>query len=137
VGILKGNQMGTRSLTFVYEGNKPILNMYRQFDGYRTGHGRDLADFIDGMVIVNGFSSNDTRKIANGMGCFAAQLVANFKDGAGGFYIHPVDEDNCGQDYDYHIYEDHIHVHSFADEIFNGTWEEFVAWARSEEGENV
>ena len=37
--------MGTRSLTFVYdENNTPVLNMYRQFDGYPSGHGAELAE---------------------------------------------------------------------------------------------
>ena len=38
--------MGTRSLTFVYEGDKPFVNMYRQFDGYPSGHGQEL-ELID------------------------------------------------------------------------------------------
>jgi hypothetical protein len=38
--------MGTRSLTFVYEENKPVVNMYRQYDGYIEGHGRELAEFL-------------------------------------------------------------------------------------------
>ena len=42
--------MGTRSLTFVYEKygqvQKPVVNMYRQFDGYPTGHGAELAEFL-------------------------------------------------------------------------------------------
>ena len=40
----------------------------------------------------------------NGMGCLAASLIANFKQSPGGFYIHPVSQKNCGQDYEYHIY---------------------------------
>jgi hypothetical protein len=39
----------------------------------------------------------------NGMGCLAAQMVANFKDGAGSFYLYPVTTTDCGQDYEYHI----------------------------------
>ena len=34
--------MGTRSLTYVYDDysvNTPIMCMYRQHDGYPTGHG--------------------------------------------------------------------------------------------------
>ena len=31
--------MGTRSLTYVYENEAPIICMYRQFDGYPSGHG--------------------------------------------------------------------------------------------------
>ena len=33
--------------------------MYRQFDGYPSGHGVELAQFLAGMVIVNGFQSDD------------------------------------------------------------------------------
>ena len=46
--------MGTRSLTFVYEKygqiQKPVVNMYRQFDGYPTGHG-DRGEFEDDCVV--------------------------------------------------------------------------------------
>jgi hypothetical protein len=39
------------------------------------------------------------------MGCLAAQMVAHFKDSVGGFYIHSVDATECGQDYEYHVYQ--------------------------------
>ena len=98
--------MGTRSLTFVYEkyGDKqmPIINMYRQFDGYPSGHGAELAEFLNGFRIVNGYSGNPV-KTANGMGCLSAQLVANFKKNIGQFYLHLTDARDCGQDYEYHI----------------------------------
>lgn len=96
--------MGTRSLTFVYHGKKPIINMYRQYDGYPSGHGADLVDFLAKGKLVNGIGA-DTR-VFNGMGCLAAQLVTNFKDGAGNIYLYPVTSKDCGQDYEYHIYED-------------------------------
>lgn len=74
--------MGTRSNTVVRDGRQVVAVMYRQYDGYLTGHGRDLLDFLTGFEIVNGF--NDThrevgKKVANGAGCFAAQLVTHFK----------------------------------------------------------
>ena len=76
--------MGTRSLTFVYNDNVRVMCMYRQFDGYPSGHGAELATFLGGFdAIVNGMQLNETRKIANGMGCLAAQLVSNFKVDAG------------------------------------------------------
>jgi hypothetical protein len=96
--------MGTRALTFVYDGNKPIVNLYRQYDGYPTGHGRELAEFLNGFTIVNGIGAETTR-VANGMGCLAAQVVAHFKESVGGFYIHSVDATECGQDYEYHVYQ--------------------------------
>ena len=105
--------MGTRSLTFVYDGQEPIINMYRQYDGYPTGHGAELAEFLAPFTLVNGLGINETRKVANGMGCLAAQLVANFKDGAGGFYLYPTSAVDCGQDYEYHIFDN---VLTFLDE---------------------
>jgi hypothetical protein len=103
--------MGTRSLTFVYDGQEPIINMYRQYDGYPTGHGAELAEFLAPFTLVNGLGINETRKVANGMGCLAAQLVANFKDGAGGFYLYPTSAVDCGQDYEYHIYNKDNELH--------------------------
>ena len=98
--------MGTRALTFVYdEYNKPLINLYRQYDGYPSGHGAELAEFLSGFHITNGISSGETRRTANGMGCLAAQVVAHFKDSVGGFYIHSVDVTECGQDYEYHVYQ--------------------------------
>ena len=99
--------MGTRSLTIVYdESKRPILNLYRQYDGYPSGHGAELAEFLGQFAaITNGISLGETRKTANGMGCLAAQLVAHFKDSVGGFYIHSVEATDCGQDYEYHVYQ--------------------------------
>jgi hypothetical protein len=125
--------MGTRSLTFVYDDNRKVLCMYRQFDGYPSGHGRELATFLNGFVdVVNGIRIGDTRKIANGMGCLAAQLVANFKlvpeNGVGGFYLYPTNSKDCGQEYEYHVYIDKVVVKETYDNnktIFTGTWAEF------------
>ena len=97
--------MGTRALTFVYEGDKPLVNLYRQYDGYPTGHGAELAQFLSEFHITNGISPSETRRTANGMGCLAAQVVAFFKESVGGFYIHSVDATECGQDYEYHVYQ--------------------------------
>jgi hypothetical protein len=98
--------MGTRALTFVYdEYNKPLVNLYRQYDGYPTGHGAELAQFLSEFHITNGISPGETRRTANGMGCLAAQVVAFFKESVGGFYIHSVDSTECGQDYEYHVYQ--------------------------------
>lgn len=119
--------MGTRSLTFVYEENKPIVNMYRQFDGYPEGHGAELAEFLCSGKLVNGFSETTTKQF-NGMGCLAAQMIANFKNTVGGFYIHPVTSTDCWQEYEYHVYENSVVVKSIDDRdqvIFDGTWQEF------------
>ena len=103
--------MGTRCLTFVYEKygqvQKPVVNMYRQFDGYPTGHGAELAEFLNGGRLVNGLIHTKTAEemVYNGMGCLGASMVAHFKQTPGGFYIYPTDVTDCGQDYEYHIYD--------------------------------
>ncbi len=140
--------MGTRALTFVYDGDKPILNLYRQYDGYPTGHGRELAEFLNGFKVVNGIGAETTR-IANGMGCLAAQIVAHFKDSVGGFYIHSVDATECGQDYEYHVYQKDrelrvrvtdrgcnmfgLTMSDTNEGIFDGTVAEFVTFCTEDE----
>ena len=95
--------MGTRSLTFVYdEEGRKLINMYRQYDGYPSGHGKELAEFLEPITMVNGICQTD-KTIANGAGCLAAQLVSHFKDGPGGIYLEPTTAVDCGQDYEYHI----------------------------------
>lgn len=100
--------MGTRSNTVVrerYGANaefKPILNMYGQMDGYPSGHGLALAGFLTGLKIVNGIGLNKPeQRIANGPGCLAAQLVAHFKEGVGGFYLEPMPDTLEALDNDY------------------------------------
>jgi hypothetical protein len=152
--------MGTRSLTFVYEKcgqiQKPVVNMYRQFDGYPEGHGAELAEFLNGGRLVNGLSATKTVKevVFNGMGCLAASMVSHFKKEPGGFYIHPTDVTDCGQDYEYHIFSQNgllsgevfrIEVYdcgcnffgvSSGEEsklIFNGNLEEFTEFCKEKE----
>ena len=116
--------MGTRSLTYVYDGDVPVINIYRQFDGYPSGHGYELAQFLNSKTLVNGFTDKNAAQ-ANGMGCLAAQLIVQLKHGVGGIYIHPVTSTDCGQDYEYHVYEDKVVVEDPTVVIFEGTWEEF------------
>ena len=101
--------MGTRCLTKVYdEQGHMLINMYRQFDGYPTGHGAELAEFLNNGRMVNGLIMTKTPQelVFNGAGCLAAQLVAHFKQEPGGFYLYPTNIEDCGQDFEYHIYTD-------------------------------
>ena len=80
--------------------------MYRQYDGYMDGHGHDLAHFLEDFNIVNGLGLRDDKiRVANGMGCLAAQLIVHFKDGPGGIYIYHSDANDCGEEFTYTIYE--------------------------------
>ena len=130
--------MGTRALTFVYDADRqPFLNLYRQYDGYIEAHGRELAEFLAGKKLVNGYGREST-ELANGMGCLAASLVAHFKETVGGFYIHSVTETECGQDYEYHVYENRVKVLGPGSifnpgvnaNLFEGTWAEFAEFCK-------
>lgn len=86
--------MGTRSVTIIKDGDDELVRIYRQFDGYPTGHGLDLAKLCD-VKITNGIAGNSAGT-ANGMGCLAAQIVMGLKQacvtkerpsGTGNIYI--------------------------------------------------
>lgn len=103
--------MGARSLTVVLNSNdREICVLYRQYDGYPTGHGAELQEFLSGFQIVNGLGSEREEKIANGMDCLAAQVIAHFKKEAGGFYLYPAGTRDCGEEYIYTLYlhENHL-----------------------------
>jgi hypothetical protein len=145
---LKFKIMGTRSLTHFVERykevskdkrRKPIVKdteivvMYRQFDGYPSGHGIQLAEFLSQGRLVNGISSAEKKLVFNGMGCLTAQVVANFKEGAGGFYLHPAGTKDSWQDYDYYVIGDDETkeltlkcVSSRGKVVFEGTPKEFI-----------
>lgn len=95
--------MGTRSITRVIHNGKPILTFYRQMDGYPSGHGLEMADFMAGIEFVNGYNgSHSVGKNANGAGCFAAQLISRLKgDSLGSIYLR--DHDADGEEYVYTI----------------------------------
>ena len=145
--------MGTRSLTFVYDEQEVIINMYRQYDGYPTGHGAELAEFLGQFRMTNGIPVGRDKtgdRIANGMGCLAAQLVSNFKGSdAGQFYLYPATAVDCGQDYEYHVYKDEaglrvritdrgcnmfgLTMSDKNDSIFDGTLTEFTEFCTQKE----
>ena len=121
--------MGTRSNTVVYDGDVQILNMYRQMDGYPEGHGAELLAFLEPIEIVNGFTNSQIKQ-ANGAGCLAAQMVAHFKTGVGGFYIQPPMVDGEFENYfTYAIVVEgdviKVVVYEWDDSIFSGTVPEF------------
>jgi len=115
--------MGTRSLTKVIktwedetgkEERGAITCMYRQYDGYMSGHGAELAEWLSGYTIVNGIPMDKSEPMFNGMDCLAAQMYVHFKasgckdDGTttsqvGNFYCMHPDAKDCGEEYVYEI----------------------------------
>ena len=147
--------MGTRSLTYIEESyqtcvadeennnevhktKQNILCMYRQYDGYLSGHGAELAEFLQDFTVVNGYNSGTPKRSANGMGCLAAQLIAHFKDDIGNIYIHHPDDKDCGEEFTYTIYEEDGKVCIRAYDvwakkiIFDGTPKQMLALAEAQ-----
>lgn len=128
--------MGTRCITIIYSDIDlssngtpayPLMKLYRQFDGDPQTHGLELAQFINSKKIVNGMhSSQDRSKIANGMGCLAAQFIAHLKNGPGSYYLLPLIESEYGcQDYTYHVFPSTVEVIG-GNRCFSGTWKYFL-----------
>jgi hypothetical protein len=102
--------MGTRSITIMRDGDKEIAVLYRQFGGYPSGMGADIAKALGGRAVVNGYTS--TNQI-NGAGDMAVQLIAWLKansvragdpiNSAGGLYLYPAGTRGCGEEYTYTI----------------------------------
>ena len=125
--------MGTRSLTRVYDGKDCVVNMYRQYDGYPSGHGKELATFLNSKRITNGIA-NPSDGTANGMGCLAAQMICNFKTEVGGIYMMPTKSGyDAGQDYEYLVYENDVIVKSYGKRVFKGSWKDFAVWCENTE----
>lgn len=96
--------MGTRSLTRIFdERDNELCCIYYQYDGYPESLGKTLVEFAKSGILTNGIPLGDRKKYFNGMGCFAAALIAELKDDAGGVYIYPVGSENCGEQFTYYI----------------------------------
>ena len=127
--------MGTRCLTIVEdEDGNEILNMYRQMDGYPEGHGKELSEFLKDIVIVNGIKMNETRKIANGMGCLAAQLVAHFKDDVGQVYLMPPKQRGFDEEY---VYTVKPHEGKLGVEVFKVSEGKFIGELEMRKGKKI
>ena len=137
--------MGTRSTyriieQFTDDKTKKVVNqdlclIYVQFDGYPSGHPLETAEWLATAKVVNGLGLAENQLVFNGAGCLAAQLIAKFKDGPGGTYIHSLDSrGESWEDYLYDIIvkEDRTIEYVCCDnnedktELFRGTPAQFV-----------
>ena len=125
--------MGTRSLTRIKDGKKELTVMYRQFDGYLDGHGKELAEWLADANIVNGIRMDENRTVFNGMGCFAASMFKHFKEEAGGIYCYPAGAKDCWEEYNYIISESpkgqikiKVTTDKLKDILFEGTANELL-----------
>jgi len=138
--------MGTRSTYRIIEQwkddetkkveNNELCLVYRQYDGYPEGHPFETAEWLAGGRVVNGLGLSEDQLVFNGAGCLAAQMIAKFKDGPGGTYIHSLSSrGKCWEDYLYDIIVkpdrsiEYVCYENYSDEpteIFRGTPQEFV-----------
>jgi hypothetical protein len=123
--------MSTRSTVKFYNGvqEQPILSVYQQFDGYISGVGHELANWLKKKKVINGISGQTMEGgFANGMGCLAAQFVAEHKTSIGSLYITTPDNE---QDYNYNV---RLIDGSFMIEVddFKGTPDELLNYKLNE-----
>ena len=122
--------MGTRSTTTIYEDREPLMTFYRQYDGYPSGHGQALVDFLKTIKMVNGIpmGQDEPMQMANGVGCLVAQMIVHFKTGVtnhnyspdgpvvregdhvGGIYVVPLDERSGAYHYDVFVDDNNIKI---------------------------
>ena len=93
-------------VSFSEKPNKTIVDIYHHYDGYPEGLGVTLASYLDGKKITNGLGSRDDYSYFNGLGCLAASLVAELKDGPGNVYIEDKDRPHGWLDYKYYVWGD-------------------------------
>jgi hypothetical protein len=82
--------------------DKIHIQIYNHYDGYPSGLGVTLAEYLQDFKVVNGLSSGQG-KVANGMGCLAAQTVKYLKDEPGQIYLYKPGERDW-EDYEYFIW---------------------------------
>ena len=115
-----------------------ICLVYLQYDGYPSGHPSEVAEWLAGAKVVNGFGRVEEHEVIfNGAGCLAAQLIWKLKKGeTGGVYVHSLSSrGECMEDYLYDIIVIDQKTIEFVcydnwdnkKELFRGTPADFVA----------
>ncbi len=100
--------MGTRSITHIYEtdelGQDLVCSFYRQYDGYPSGHGQDLADWLKDKFLVNGIGADFIKGTHhNRAGQMAIELIHHIKQSTSVELI-PTGSEDHGEDFIYKIF---------------------------------
>lgn len=121
--------MGTRSVTNFFDGGTHLVTIYRQSDGYLSGHGKSIVEAFRWRQFVNGMRGSAYDKYINGMGCAAALLIAWLKRDmkAGNVYISPPSPEHT-EEFEYAISGDtmcpeagmSIKVTSYGETLYDG-----------------
>lgn len=93
-------------VSFSEHPEKVRAQIYHHYDGYPEYLGCNLAEFLCDFRVVNGLPTNyfEDIKIANGMGCLTAQLIAGLKEEAGNVYVDYPDTDRDDVEFTYYIW---------------------------------
>ena len=93
-------------VSFSEHPEKVRAQIYHHYDGYPEYLGCNLAEFLCDFRVVNGLPTNyfEDIKIANGMGCLTAQLIAGLKEEAGNIYVDYPDTDRDDVEFTYYIW---------------------------------
>ena len=110
--------MGTRSITHIHEmqgvsEEKIVCSFYRHWDGYPSGHGDDLAEFLKDKKLVNGIGRFfDKSRDFNSAGTMAVQLMSYIQEKSGCEVI-PTGKSNYWEEYTYDIFfrNDEFEIH--------------------------
>jgi hypothetical protein len=124
--------MGTRSLTVFVNHGEEIAVLYRQYDGYPSGMGKDLSEFLIGLEVVNGIPTNQSyKRYANGGACLAVQLIHYLKQkdafnpcqqnahgAAGNYYLYKAETRDVGEEWIYTLScDDTPNIHVKVEEV--------------------
>tara|TARA_R100000697_G_scaffold121418_1_gene148479 strand:- start:507 stop:929 length:423 start_codon:yes stop_codon:yes gene_type:complete len=93
-------------VSFSKHPEKVRAQIYHHYDGYPEYLGCNLAEFLCDFRVVNGLPTNyfENIKVANGMGCLTAQLIAGLKEEAGNVYVDYSDTDRDDVEFTYYIW---------------------------------
>jgi len=123
--------MGTTATAYIYDdfGGDPIVGVHTQSGGYPSEFGKRLAQYVASKQIVNGIpGGGDRSKLANGMNCLAALIVAHFKqkDDPGTIYLYAPDVDSSGDFFRYEVRKDSFRcINSTGHVLYDGPACEF------------
>ena len=99
--------MATRASVIFKEKGEPVFAMYKHWDGYPEGLGKQLKSIVSGGKLVNGLGPNRTLGSSfNGWGCMWATIIAELKQEPGDVYICRIsDVGQQGEDFVYEMDE--------------------------------
>lgn len=158
----------TPCLTIIEDMNgEEIAVLYRDRDGCPSDHGRELAEFLSGIRIVSELPEREDpadglvqvifepgerfmrngERIAEGMTCLAAQLVAFFKQEVGAVHLFPAGARVEDESYTYHVSgqpDGEVRIRLIenspegeSEELFDGTAADLFAWLDDQEGSDT